>query len=277
MIVQGDTTTTFCGALAAFYRGMPVAHVEAGLRTGDFRQPFPEEMNRVLTSRLATLHFAPTEAAAANLRREGVDARRIFVTGNTGIDAVLEVAGCAGSGRLGRGAPADARKKVILVTAHRRESFGDGFRRHLRGAAATGGARRRADCLSGASESQRARGGPAASCAGSATIQLIEPLAIRSVRRSDAASARSADGFRGRFRKRGRRWANRCWCCAKRPSGRRRWRREPRVLSGTDDRSVSWRRPRVLLDDRGGVRAAGAHPQSVWRRPRQRPHSRRVR
>jgi UDP-N-acetylglucosamine 2-epimerase (non-hydrolysing) len=120
VIVQGDTTTTFCGALAAFYKTIPVAHVEAGLRTGDMRQPFPEEMNRVLTSRLATLHFAATEGAAANLRREGVDEENIFVTGNTGIDAVLAV-------RDSLPAVEAAGKKVILVTAHRRESFGPGF------------------------------------------------------------------------------------------------------------------------------------------------------
>jgi UDP-N-acetylglucosamine 2-epimerase (non-hydrolysing) len=129
VIVQGDTTTTLCGALGAFYRGLPVAHVEAGLRTGDLRQPFPEEMNRVLTTRLATLHFAPTEGAAENLRREAVEAKRIFVTGNTGIDAVLETCDALAAGRLrADGLPSlDPRKKLILVTAHRRESFGDGL------------------------------------------------------------------------------------------------------------------------------------------------------
>ena len=120
VIVQGDTTTTFCGALAAFYKGIAVAHVEAGLRTGDLRQPFPEEMNRVLTSRLATLHFAATEGAAGNLRREGVDSSAIFVTGNTGIDAVLQVRDSLPAAEAGG-------KRVILVTAHRRESFGPGF------------------------------------------------------------------------------------------------------------------------------------------------------
>ena len=128
-VVQGDTTTTMAGAMAAFYRGVPVAHVEAGLRTGDLSQPFPEEMNRVVTGRLAALHFAPTESARQNLLAEGVPAERIEVTGNTGIDAVLYMA-CA----LERGAVAvpacdglDASKKLIVVTAHRRESFGDGI------------------------------------------------------------------------------------------------------------------------------------------------------
>ncbi len=124
VIVQGDTTTTFCGALAAFYHRVPVAHVEAGLRTGDLSQPFPEEANRVLTSRLATLHFAPTAKAAANLAQEGIS-RGVSITGNTGIDAVLHV-----RDRLKPAAPEADR--LILVTAHRRESFGEGFERICR-------------------------------------------------------------------------------------------------------------------------------------------------
>jgi UDP-N-acetylglucosamine 2-epimerase (non-hydrolysing) len=130
-LVQGDTTTTFCGALASFYKKIPVGHVEAGLRTGDILQPFPEEMNRALTGRLATLHFAATEGAAENLRREAIDPRRISVTGNTGIDALLYVRDGLGSGRLHGGdwASLDASRKLIVVTAHRRESFGPGFER----------------------------------------------------------------------------------------------------------------------------------------------------
>ena len=134
VIVQGDTTTTLCGALAGFYLNIPVAHVEAGLRTGDVRQPFPEEINRVLTSRLAELHFAATENAAENLRREGVTPDSIHVTGNTGIDAVLFVRDGLAEGRLhGREWPElDPAKKLIVVTAHRRESFGEGFERICR-------------------------------------------------------------------------------------------------------------------------------------------------
>lgn len=132
VVVQGDTTTTLCGALAAFYAGVPVAHVEAGLRTGDPSQPFPEEMNRLLVSRLSTLHFAATRWAAENLRLEGVDPAATFITGNTGIDAVLEVTAQLGDGRLA--APRDwsildARRRLIVVTAHRRENFGEGLRR----------------------------------------------------------------------------------------------------------------------------------------------------
>jgi UDP-N-acetylglucosamine 2-epimerase (non-hydrolysing) len=128
-LVQGDTTTTLCGALAAFYQGIPVGHVEAGLRTHDITQPFPEEMNRVLTTRLAALHFCPTSGSADNLRAEGVSEERIHVTGNTGIDAVLQIAQKLESGGLEVLEPVelDPHKKLILVTAHRRESFGDGF------------------------------------------------------------------------------------------------------------------------------------------------------
>ena len=130
-IVQGDTTTTMAGSLAAFYHRIPVAHVEAGLRTGDLAHPFPEEMNRLVTGRLAALHFAPTASARRNLLAEGIPGDRIFVTGNSGIDAVLHIAGALGQGRL-HSAPwpwLDPRKRLIVVTAHRRESFGGGIGR----------------------------------------------------------------------------------------------------------------------------------------------------
>lgn len=129
VLVQGDTTSTLCGALAAFYRRIPVGHVEAGLRTGDLYQPFPEEANRVLATRLATLHFAATEWAASNLLAEGVDPKRVWVTGNTVIDAVLHVTRELEAGRLKGGdwSALDPRRKLIVVTAHRRESFGEGI------------------------------------------------------------------------------------------------------------------------------------------------------
>jgi len=122
--VQGDTTTTLGGALAAFYARIPVGHVEAGLRTGDLMQPFPEEMNRVVTGRLAALHLAATEGGRANLRREGIDADAIHVTGNSGIDAVLYVRDRLVSGALPGGdwSFLDPDKRLIVVTAHRRET-----------------------------------------------------------------------------------------------------------------------------------------------------------
>ena len=115
VVVQGDTSTTLAGALAAFHRRVKVAHVEAGLRTGDLARPFPEEANRQLVDRLSTLLFAPTEGARAALAAEGIPAAKVAVTGNPGIDALLRVAA--------RLPPGEGRTDV-LVTVHRRESFG---------------------------------------------------------------------------------------------------------------------------------------------------------
>lgn len=128
LLVQGDTTTTLCGAMAGFYARVPVGHVEAGLRTADFSQPFPEEFNRVLAGRIASLHFAATEWAAENLLKEGIEPTTITVTGNTGIDAVLYIRDHLRQGLCPEQPIAiDPKRKLILVTAHRRESFGDGF------------------------------------------------------------------------------------------------------------------------------------------------------
>jgi UDP-N-acetylglucosamine 2-epimerase (non-hydrolysing) len=129
VIVQGDTTTTLCGALTAFYHRIPLGHVEAGLRTWDPQRPFPEEMNRVLTARMVDLHFAATEGAARNLASEGVDRARISVTGNSGIDAMLYVKNELEKGTLRGGdwARLDPQKKLVVVTAHRRENFGAGM------------------------------------------------------------------------------------------------------------------------------------------------------
>jgi UDP-N-acetylglucosamine 2-epimerase (non-hydrolysing) len=134
VIVQGDTTTTLAGALAAFYHAVPVGHVEAGLRTGDMQQPFPEEMNRVLTSRVTSLHFAPTQRAADNLTREGVEPGRIHITGNTGIDAVMYVRDALHKGVLPETAwpQLDPARRLVVVTSHRRENFGQGFARCMK-------------------------------------------------------------------------------------------------------------------------------------------------
>jgi UDP-N-acetylglucosamine 2-epimerase (non-hydrolysing) len=122
VIVQGDTTTTMVGALGAFYRKIPVAHVEAGLRTRDKYAPFPEEINRRIVSVIADLHFAPTESARDNLLREGVREDRVFVVGNTVVDAAREVAAMLDA--AGTTGPDWGPGRLVLVTAHRRESFG---------------------------------------------------------------------------------------------------------------------------------------------------------
>jgi len=131
VLVQGDTTSALAGALAAFYAGIPVGHVEAGLRSGNPAAPWPEETNRRLISRLAHWHFAPTLLAAAQLRAEGLKADTITVTGNTGIDALLMVAArLEGNAALAeRFAFLDPDRRLILVTGHRRESFGRGLAR----------------------------------------------------------------------------------------------------------------------------------------------------
>ncbi|SDD72177.1 UDP-N-Acetylglucosamine 2-epimerase [Actinokineospora iranica] len=129
VLVQGDTTTTLAGALAAFWRGIPVAHLEAGLRTGDLTAPFPEEGNRQMVARVAALHLAPTPAAAAALRAEAVPDEAIAVTGNTVVDAVLHIA-AAGLPPVSPALAAAERTveagggRLVLVTVHRRESWG---------------------------------------------------------------------------------------------------------------------------------------------------------
>lgn len=140
VLVHGDTTTSMATALAAFYQQIPVGHVEAGLRTHDIYSPWPEEMNRLLTGRLATCHFSPTSLSRNNLLREAVDDKRIVVTGNTVIDALYWVVERIGrekeldvrlAGEL-RNAGYDVERlngggKLVLITGHRRENFGDGF------------------------------------------------------------------------------------------------------------------------------------------------------
>ena len=139
VLVQGDTTTTFAASLAAFYAKVPVAHLEAGLRTGNIHSPWPEEMNRRLTTHIADLHFPPTEQSRQNLLREGIDQSRIVVTGNTVIDALFDAlaildADPARAAEIDRVLPRfDPNKRLILVTGHRRENFEGGLERVARG------------------------------------------------------------------------------------------------------------------------------------------------
>jgi len=120
IFVHGDTTTCFVSALSAFYKKIPIAHIEAGLRTNNKFSPFPEEINRVIVSRLADFHFAPTELAKDNLLKDGIDPKKVFVTGNTVIDALFETI------KLNKSE--GDHEKLILITGHRRENFGSGFK-----------------------------------------------------------------------------------------------------------------------------------------------------
>ena len=124
VIAQGDTTTVMATALACFYHHIPFGHVEAGLRTGDIKNPFPEEANRVIAGRLARWHFAPTESSRQNLLNEGIAKDQIVVTGNTVIDALLMTA----AKDIKTSVKLDSTKRMILVTSHRRENFGEPFR-----------------------------------------------------------------------------------------------------------------------------------------------------
>jgi UDP-N-acetylglucosamine 2-epimerase (non-hydrolysing) len=134
VIVQGDTTTTFVASLSAFYLKIPIGYVEAGLRSYDKYQPFPEEINRRLTTHLADIYFAPTSKARDNLLKEGVSSKQIFVTGNTGIDALLMMVKEVKKNNLKyemyfrKNFGINFNKKIILVTGHRRENFGIGFK-----------------------------------------------------------------------------------------------------------------------------------------------------
>lgn len=140
VLVHGDTTTSMAAALAAFYQQIPVGHIEAGLRTGNIYSPWPEEMNRQLTGRIATYNFAPTPLSKLNLLKENVDEMRIFVTGNTVIDALYMVVNKFKGNKIFEKEQSDILcqvgydvsrlnngKKLVLITGHRRENFGDGF------------------------------------------------------------------------------------------------------------------------------------------------------
>jgi len=135
VLVHGDTATTFAATLASYYQQIPVAHIEAGLRTGNLYSPWPEEANRKLTGALAAWHYAPTDSSRNNLLKEGVDPERVQVTGNTVVDALLDVVeklettSALQSGFSDQFAFLDDTKRMILVTGHRRESFGSGFER----------------------------------------------------------------------------------------------------------------------------------------------------
>jgi len=181
VVVQGDTTTALAASLSAFYRRVPVAHVEAGLRTADLMAPWPEELNRRLTGVMASIHFAPTERARQNLLREGVAAERIHVTGNTAVDAILSVVKRLRSESglreqlEGKFSFLDPQRRLILVTGHRRESFGGGFER-ICGALATIARRTDVQIVYPVHLNPNVRGPVFGILGGLRNVHLIEPV-----------------------------------------------------------------------------------------------------
>lgn len=182
VLVHGDTATTFATTLAAYYQQIPVAHVEAGLRTGNLYSPWPEEANRKLTGALASIHFAPTENSQQNLLREGIPASSIEVTGNTVIDALLQVVAKLDQDSELQGLfkqqfsflRPDSR--LVLVTGHRRESFGDGFERICQSLAETAKAFPDVEIVYPVHLNPNVREPVNRLLAGVSNIHLIEPL-----------------------------------------------------------------------------------------------------
>lgn len=172
VVAQGDTSTVLAAALCAFYQDRPFFHVEAGLRTGDFRNPFPEEMNREVASRFAALHFAPTAAARANLLAERVPDERIVVTGNTVIDALLMVRDLA----IPHGLPLDPARRLIVVTAHRRENFGAPMRGMLRALKAIASRWPDVEIVYPAHPNPEVRGAIADEIGAGDSVRIVEPL-----------------------------------------------------------------------------------------------------
>jgi UDP-N-acetylglucosamine 2-epimerase (non-hydrolysing) len=176
VLVQGDTTTAFCAALAAFYARVPVGHVEAGLRTRDTRHPFPEEINRRLIAPLAHWHFCPTTRSADSLRVEGVPERQIEVTGNTVIDALLDVAGRSPTAEQRAALPARRATRRILVTLHRRETQGEVQRDICRMLARIANRRPDVELLFPVHLSPDVRRGVLAELGGCPRVHLLAPL-----------------------------------------------------------------------------------------------------
>jgi UDP-N-acetylglucosamine 2-epimerase len=180
VLVQGDTTSAMVGAVGAFYRRIPVGHVEAGLRTYDRWAPFPEETNRTFISQVADLHFAPTERAAQNLARAGVAAGRIHVTGNTVVDALTQLASGLGESMPAGLDPEIARliegRRLVLVTGHRREAFGEGLRNICRALREIVARFPDAVVVYPVHLNPNVRGPVHAELAGNERIRLLEPL-----------------------------------------------------------------------------------------------------
>ena len=221
VVVQGDTTTAFAAALAAFYQGIPLAHVEAGLRTDDLGNPYPEEANRRLIGQLAQLHFAPTPQACRNLKAAGV-LGTVALTGNTVIDALLTVLHqqptCPVPGLVWDAQP------VILATVHRRENWGEPLQEIGRGLRQVLDNHPEATLLLPLHPNPTVREPLGRMLADHPRAFLVEPLDYKALVGAMAGCTLVLTDSGG-FRRRPPPWENPCWYCGTRRSGPRRWRR----------------------------------------------------
>ena len=185
ILTQGDTTTVMAASLAAFYLDIPVGHVEAGLRTGNMRNPFPEELNRVVTDAVSSLHFAPTPQAREALLRSGIPEQSIHVTGNTVIDALFYTLD-----KLATATPATSSRtpteRVILLTTHRRESFGPPHSANLRGSATDNRVVSRCACCISSSSKSKCTGSGRRMSARSGAGTPVAPPALSGICTSHA-------------------------------------------------------------------------------------------
>ena len=252
VLVHGDTSTTFSAALAAFYAKIPVGHVEAGLRTYDRYSPFPEEMNRCLVGRLATLHFAPTSKNAENLRAEAVTGD-IFVTGNTVIDAMRYTVGDGGftSPEL---KDIDFSKKVVAMTCHRRENYGEPMKNIFSAVREVALTHPEIEVVYPVHMSPIVRSAAREQLADLENVRLIEPLDAMDMHRLMSASYM----VMAAFRRRRPRWVSPCLSCEGKPSAPRPSRRAP-----SSSRALSARISSAMQTSF----SRGARCISAWRTP----------
>lgn len=204
LLVQGDTTTAMAGALAAFHLGIKVGHVEAGLRSGDLRRPFPEEGNRRMIDIVADALFAPTQLACDRLFAEGADPARVFLSGNTVIDALEQVAA---------GLEPEPPAEEVLVTVHRRESFGEPMREIFGALRELAGAFSGMEFVFPVHRNPRVRGPARDILGGLENVRLLEPLSYREC--AICVGRAWCSPTAGVSRRRRRLSAYRCWCCAR--------------------------------------------------------------
>ena len=274
VIVQGDTTTALAGAMAAFWRRIPVVHLEAGLRSGDLDSPFPEEANRRLVAQVAALHLAPTPLAAMNLLDEGVDPADVLITGNTVVDAALAVAGRGCRSRTPRSPEVDAARAAGPPgpgTAHRRESWGEPLDRVLAAVADLVATYPDIQVVLPATPTRRSARRSRPASAACERVTVTDPLPYPALCPAAVARRTWCSPTRAASRRRRRRSGCRRWCCARSPSGSSRCTPGCAKLVGTDADLIVAEAP-GLLDDPARAGGDDRRRQPLRRRARRRAH-----